>query len=248
MYTILFNRYVFIIIMVILLLILSYEINCRPHVEKVCKLTELHFDTGDLLLVATHANDRILQPQWNQLIRLIGGGGEWNHAALIVKIDNEPYVYDTCPYSPYYVEYDFTMNEHKDSGFVHLQKYIDTLNGYVGIRKLKRSASTDSALSLTFLKVMLNHNVNMKCYLDIMNFVTSPVYKSDITTLQYRYNCCEAVASIYHDAGIHYDAFHAGMSLGPLIDPLCPLFGEIRHIVPGPKLSESIRKYFTIIK
>jgi hypothetical protein len=241
-----------ILIMILIILFpivinIFYELNCRPKIHILSELSNIQLETGDLLLVSTHAHHPMLLGlmQRNAFLQVIGGGGEWNHVAMIVMINNEPFVYTTCPFNPRSVAYDFTRNQQKDSGFVHLRKYVDHLHGYVGIRKLKRSflAVNDD----TFLHVMQVHNQRMKYNLDFLKCIVSSFNKHDIQQIKDGdgYNCCEAVAKIYSDVGISYEKFHVGMSLRPLVDQVnCPLFGPIIHIRPGPRMSQNLQKYF----
>ena len=68
--------------------------------------------------------------------------------------------------------------------------------------------------------------------------------KPHIKTLEYNYNCCEAVASIYYDAGITHKMLHGGTTLKPYTEQHSSLFGDIVHIKPGPKINDSLNKYF----
>jgi hypothetical protein len=203
-----------------------------------------NFETGDLILVSSnenYSNNRPYIPYLNHdyLNRIIGGGNEWNHVALFVKINGEPYVYDTCPYYPKWIPYDFTLNEYKESGFISLPKYVDYLNGYLGIRKLKKSYTPQDRS--IFLDIIRTHNKNMRFSLDYIKIFQKPHIKS----LAYKYSCCEAVASIYYDAGIQHQMLSAGTTLKPYSENQSPLFGHIVHIKPGPKINDSLNKYFS---
>ena len=246
-------KIIFVTILIILFLIainIFYELNCRPKIHLLSDLSDIHLETGDLLLVSTHAYHPMLfgLVQRNSFLQVTGGGGEWNHVAMIVMINNEPFVYNTCPFNPRSAPYDFTRNQQKDSGFVHLRKYIDHLHGYVGIRKLKRSSSSSVVVNDdAFLRVMQVHNQRMKYNLDVLKCIVSSFDKHEIEQIKDDdgYNCCEAVAKIYSDVGISYDKFHVGMSLRPLVDQVnCPLFGPIIHIRPGPQMNQNLQKYF----
>ena len=246
-------------IVVVFASLLYYELNCRPKIQNISDVSDIQIETGDLLLVSTHAHHPMFFGllQRNAFLQVTGGGGEWNHVALIVVIGNEPFVYNTCPFNPRSVPYDFTVNSRKDSGFVHLSKYINALHGYVGIRKLNRSfLSHTSQPDHLFLTVMQNHNQRMKYSLNLLTCAVSLFLKSQINVVKgddegddednrkYEYNCCEAVAKIYSDVGISYDKFYIGMSLRPLVDMKCPLFGPVTHIRPGPKVGHHLQKYF----
>jgi len=229
----------FFVVFVYLVYIISVKLLCSPNIKKICKINELDLETGDLVLVSSYQYLTKYQNKASNFIRLFGRSGEWNHVALIVKINGEPYVYDTCPYYEYWIEYDITSNKHKHSGYIRLSKYVESFDGYLGIRKLKSKYITDRSVLVDITK---HHNENMEFSSDTVNLFTCP--KPHIKETNYKYNCCEAVASIYNDAGIDYDKFHKYMIFGPFVDPHCPLFDDVIHIEPGPKLNKNIAKYF----
>ena len=210
--------FVFLFVVAVFLASLAYyEFNCRPKIQKLSNLRDVHLETGDLLLVSTHAHHPMFFGllQRNAFLQVTGGGGEWNHVALIVMIENEPFVYNTCPFNPRSVPYDFTSNARKDSGFIHLPKYMNALHGSIGIRKLNRSFLSQRGQSSyvsdkSFLRVMQHHNQRMKYSLNLLQCLISSFHKLQINSaaedddddLKYEYNCCEAVAKIYSDVGI----------------------------------------------
>ena len=171
-------------LLVIILLFILYihycHKYCSPKIKKIYTIDMVkdNFETGDLILVSSNQNysDNIMSyiPYLNHdyINRIIGTGKEWNHVAVFVKINGEPYVYDTCSYLPKWIPYDFTLNEHKESGFISLPKYVDYLNGYLGIRKLKKSyAPQDRSI---FLDIIKTHNKNMRFSLDYIKIFKKP--------------------------------------------------------------------------
>ncbi len=217
--------------------------NHVPNITKIQNLNELELESGDLVLLSNYSSWYKGQPIFNNMIRLFGNGGEWNHAAIVIKIDGQPYIYDTSPYYKEWIDYDFTQNSKKESGFIKFSKYVSNINGYLGVRKLKTKYVLDRS---TFVDIVHVHNKNMEFYAPMINVLN--LSKKHIRNVKYKYNCCQAVASIYNDAGIEYEHFHSDMLLGPLVDPQCPLFDDIVHIEPGKKLKKEIKKHFDTMK
>lgn len=218
------------------------------HSYPIPKIKSLHsvesilpqLDSGDLVLVSAIYEDRdhyYTQP----LTRIIIGDGEWTHVAMIVKIDGQPYVYDTCPWEPEYVEYDFTSNPRNESGFLHLSKYVNNLNGYVGIRKLKPQYES---FRRNIYDITQQHNQQMMFEISYLRIFKSFFVNRHIETLQYKYSCSEAAGSIYNHAGIKHDKFFAGMLFNPLIEEHSSMFEDVIHIKPSQRCHPKVLKYF----
>ena len=231
------------IVYVLFLVYIKILANHVPKIKKIQNLNEIELESGDLVLLSNYSSWFKGHTLCNNMIRLVANGGEWNHAAIVIKIDGEPYIYDTSPYYKEWIEYDFTQNSKKESGFIKFSKYVNEINGYLGVRKLKTKYVSDRS---TFADIVHVHNKNMEFYGPIVNVLN--LSKKHIKNVKYKYNCCQAVASIYNDAGIEYEHFHSDMLLGPLVDPQCPLFDEIVHIEPGEKLKKDIKKHFDKMK
>ena len=236
------------IISIILTLFILFNIYCKPKIKKVYTVDFINnnCNTGDLILVSPSYGglryDKLSKisrffGMTDFVNRLFAKGKEWNHVAIFVKINNEPYVYDTVPYNPDWIEYDFTLNKYKDSGFIKLSRYIESFNGYIGIRKLKYSIDNSKLLDIIY-----NHNLNMKFSGNTGHYIYHK--KQDIKTLKYNYNCCQAVASIYHDAGIKNNKLNTSVLLEPYTEENSDIFSDILHIQYGSKLDPVIRKYF----
>ena len=84
-------------LLVIILLFILYihccHKYCSPKIKKIYSIDMVkdNFETGDLILVSSNENyvdNMPYIPYLNQdyLNRIIGGGNEWNHVALFVKI------------------------------------------------------------------------------------------------------------------------------------------------------------------
>ncbi len=227
------------VVFVVIIYNICLKLLCSPNVKEMYKINELDLESGDLVLVSGHQRFTKTQYEFNNSIRLFGGGGEWNHVALIVKINGEPYVYDSSPYYENWLKYEITSNKKENSGYIRLSNYVDALDGYLGIRKLKSKYITDRSILLDITK---HHNENMEFSLNCLNCLRFS--KEHIKETKYKYSCCEAIASIYYDAGLYYSKFHRYMMMGPFVDPHCELFDDVFHIEPGPKLNKNIAKYF----
>lgn len=231
--------------------IVVYHCYPTPKIKNLQSVESIipYLESGDLVLVSTlyDAHDldpffyRLRQNSWCSLTRFVAGKREWTHVALIVKIDNQPYVYDTCTWDPPYTKYDFTYNPRKESGFQHLSKYVENLNGYVGIRKLKQP-HTLRRHAIPY--ITHHHNQHMTFDMSLSRMIKSIFVKSHIKTLQYAYACSEGAASIYNDAGITHEKFLVGVRFDPFVEESSPLFEDVIHIKPGPKCNQNILKYF----
>jgi hypothetical protein len=234
--------YIWIIFAILYLYYFIVKID-KPNIKRIETVDSITpmLESGDVLLVSWYDNFSKKSGYNTHFIRNLFGNGNWTHVAIIVIINNEPFVYDTFMHNPNWEEYDITFNPRKDSGFLSLSKYVENLNGYVAIRKLKKNYNKDRGI---FLDIMLVHNNLMSYTLDKLRILKSYFYRKDIKTVDYNYSCAEAIAFIYTDAGISHKKFHAGVTLYPFIEDDSDIFDDIIHIKPGPKCIESVSKHF----
>lgn len=199
-----------------------------------------YVDDGDLLLISCHYNStkrRIL----TNLVQLVSGQGEWCHVALIVKINHEPYVFDTCPWNKENINYDYeyTLNPRKDSGFVRLRTYINGFNGHIGIRKLKPAINRE-----LFRQTCFTHNLNTEFSLTLAKIFRRLIpgrLPLPLADIKYKFSCSENVASVYEHTGVYHQDFYSGMFLYPFVDDNSNLFEDVVHVTPG-KLCKTIAK------
>lgn len=231
-----------VLLFVLFLCYVTYHRYPTPKIKTLHSVESIspYLESGDLVLVSSiyEGNSRRYTHPWT---RMMYGDGEWTHVAIIVKIDSQQYVYDTCPWEPKYGEYDFTSNPHNESGYLHLSKYVNNLNGYVGIRKLKPQYES---FRRNIYDITQQHNRRMKFKFNYLGILGAFVAKHHIESVQYNYSCCESVGSIYSHSGIKHDKFFAGMLFGTYIERYSPLFEDVVHIKPGPMCNWSVRKHF----
>ena len=239
------NLYYVLVLLLLLFIYLYYLISKidKPKIKYIETVESISssLESGDVLLVSWYDDFSKKSGYNSHIIRNLFGDGYWSHVAMIVMINGEPFVYDTFMHNPNWADYDITFNPKKDSGFLSLAKYIEDLNGYVAIRKLKKKYITDRSI---FLDIALVHNNIMSYTLDKLRILGSYFNKKDIKTVDYKYSCVEAIAFMYTDAGIKHDKFHAGITLFPFIEEDSDIFGDIVHIKPGSKCTELVSKYF----
>ena len=230
----------FIILSIVVGFLVYISLQNIPEIYELKDWRDVNLKTGDLFLTSS-CSDKITTYMFNNSLRYFGTGFEWNHAAICVIIDGEPYVYDTCPVDHEWLKYDISQNANKESGFIHLNKYINAYNGYVGVRCLKVDIDSNK-----FHDVIKTHNINMVYDLNFFDYFY-PKPKQKLNILNYKYQCCEAVAHIYEDAGLNHSEFLTNVTLKPFTEKKSQLFGDVIHLKPGLLLNPKIKLFFDLM-
>jgi hypothetical protein len=236
-----------VVIVFLLLVLLRINYYPRPRIEELYPREKLEdiLSPGDLILVATAPRNQELN-KFNVrqfMSRTLSGKGEWTHVAVIAKYKGEFYVYDHCLDSDYDIS--FSHVHPPDNGFVKLQKYIDSFDGYVGFKKLKIPVNEDD-----ILQACIDHNKNTRfaftldrdTAIKILKSATG-IYKKKISPPIPVGNCVDALVSLYAQVGVDDPAFVKYSSLSTFIDNE-RVFGPVKHVEPGKQCSERIKKNF----
>ena len=189
---------------------------------------------GDLLFISFIRPEQMMKKFQQNMIRFYTGQQEWTHVALIIKINNEPFVMDTCGFEPdYMIPYHVTENPLNHCGFIHLRSYVDGFNGYVGIKRPRFQIDVQKYRDLCwhYHREIVFDLGPMKIFKKLISFLVPPW---PLHKIKYRFSCAEAAASIYEELGIHHPLFKQGVFFEPFLEPHSPLFHQlILRVQPG---------------
>jgi hypothetical protein len=236
-----------VVIVFLLLALLRINYYPRPRIEELYTREKLEdiLSPGDLVLVATAPKDQEMNRfNFRQFMsRTLSGNGEWTHVAVIAKYNGELYVYDHCLDSDYDIS--FSHMNPPDNGFVKLQKYIDSFDGYVGFKKLKIPVNEDD-----ILQACIDHNKNTRFAFTLDNETAKKILKSATGIYRQKIsppipvgNCVDSLVSLYTQVGIDDPNFVMYSSLSTFINN-DRVFGPVKHIQPGKQCRERIKRSF----